>query len=48
MRRRCATYNFILRPACYSLAWTYYQAVRTFGSVVATQADLDRAARLLP
>jgi hypothetical protein len=48
MRRRCATYNFVLRPACYSLAWTYYQAVRMFGSVVVTQADLDRAARLLP
>jgi hypothetical protein len=48
MRRRCATHNIVVRPACYSLAWTYYQAVRMFGSVVATQADLDRAARLLP
>ncbi|HEU5111164.1 MAG TPA: phospholipase [Micromonosporaceae bacterium] len=48
MRRRCAAYNVALRPACYSLAWTYYQAVRVFGYTRVTQADLDRAAALLP
>jgi hypothetical protein len=48
LKRECATYYFVVRPACYSLAWTYYQAVRTFGSVLVRQADLDRAARLLP
>jgi hypothetical protein len=48
MRRRCASYNVVLRPACNSLAWTYYQAVRTFGSLRVTQADLDRAEELLP
>ena len=48
LRRKCATYNFLVRPACYSLAWTYYQAVRAFGSVVVSRADIDRAARLLP
>ena len=48
LKRKCATYSIVVRPACYSLAWTYYQAVRTFGSVVVTQRDLDRARTLLP
>jgi hypothetical protein len=47
MRAKCATYNSFVRPACYSLAWAYYQAVHNFGSVSAvSQADLDRAAQL--
>jgi hypothetical protein len=48
LKRKCGTYNAVVRPACLSLAWTYYQAVKAFGSVVATQADLDRAEQLLP
>ncbi len=49
LKRRCARYNWAVRPACYSLAWTYYTAVKNFGSVAAvTQADIDRAAELLP
>jgi hypothetical protein len=49
LKRKCATYNVLVRPACDSLAWTYYQAVKVFGSVAAVQqADLDRAERLLP
>lgn len=48
LKRKCATYSVVVRPACYSLAWTYYNAVRVFGSVITTQRDLDRAARLLP
>ena len=48
LKRKCATYSSLVRPACYSLAWTYYQAVRAFGSVVTTQRDLDRARALLP
>jgi hypothetical protein len=48
MRRRCGAYSAALRPACYSLAWTYYQAVRVFGSLRVSQADLDRAEALLP
>jgi Prokaryotic phospholipase A2 len=47
LKRKCATYSALVRPACYSLAWTYYQAVKEFGSVVVTQADLDRAAALV-
>ncbi|MFI2710080.1 phospholipase [Micromonospora sp. NPDC018662] len=47
LKRVCATYNSVVRPACYSLAWTYYQAVSVFGSVAAVQqADLDRAAKM--
>ncbi|WP_428963436.1 phospholipase [Micromonospora fluostatini] len=47
LKRVCATYNSVVRPACLSLAWTYYEAVRLFGSVAAvSQADLDRAADL--
>jgi Tfp pilus assembly protein PilV len=47
LKRVCATYSAILRPACYSLAWTYYSAVHVFGSLTAVrQADVDRAARI--
>ncbi|MFC4019643.1 phospholipase [Micromonospora sp. GCM10011542] len=47
LKRVCATYNVVVRPACYSLAWTYYQAVDIFGTVAAVQqADIDRAARM--
>ncbi|TCB99147.1 phospholipase [Micromonospora zingiberis] len=47
LKRVCATYNAVVRPACYSLAWTYYQAVAIFGSVAAVQqSDLDRAAKM--
>ena len=46
LKRRCARYNAFVRPACTSLAWTYYQAVRAFGRVVVSRADLDRAATL--
>jgi hypothetical protein len=48
LKRRCAGYNSFVRPACNSLAWTYYQAVRAFGSVVVTDADLKRAKDLMP
>ena len=48
LKRVCARYGNILRPACYSLAWTYYQAVHLFGSFWAVrQADLNRAKALL-
>ncbi len=48
LTRRCATYASILRPACDALAWVYYQAVKEFGSVVVSTADLNRARALLP
>ena len=46
LKRKCATYNYFVRPACYSLAWTYYQAVKSFGSLRVTQSELDKAAAL--
>jgi hypothetical protein len=46
LRARCATYNVFVRPACYSLAWTYYQAVVQFGDLNVTSSQLDRAADL--
>ena len=49
LKRVCATYNALERPACDSLAWTYYEAVHLFGSFASvTQADLTRAAQLEP
>lgn len=48
LKRKCGTYNVLVRPACYALAWTYYQAVKAFGSVVVSGADIARAAALLP
>jgi len=48
LKRVCTTYSSIVRPACYSLAWTYYEAVHNFGSLSAVKkADLDRAATLM-
>ncbi|MBL7254691.1 phospholipase [Paractinoplanes lichenicola] len=48
MKRVCVRYSVLVRAACYSVAWTYYQAVRIFGSVsFVRQADLDRAERLM-
>lgn len=44
--RKCDTYAAAVRPACDSLAWTYYQAVSAFGGLSVSQADLDSAARI--
>jgi hypothetical protein len=47
MRRTCGRYGVVVRPACYSLAWTYYQAVHVFGSLAAVRpADIEKARRL--
>lgn len=46
MKRKCATYSVFVQPSCYSLAWTYYQAVKAFGDVIITGDQLDAAARL--
>jgi hypothetical protein len=46
LRRKCATYSSWTRPACNSLAWTYYQAVVRFGNVSIEKSALDRAATL--
>lgn len=44
--RKCDTYNFFVRPACDSLAWTYYEAVSVFGNLAVSKESLDRAAAL--
>jgi hypothetical protein len=44
LKRKCATYTSILQPPCYSLAWTYYQAVHIFGSFTAVdRRDIEHA-----
>jgi hypothetical protein len=49
LKRKCAGYVVIVRPACLSLAWTYYQAVHIFGSFAAVSAvDVAAAASLAP
>jgi hypothetical protein len=49
LKRVCATYSAATRPACLGLAWTYYQAVKLFGSLAAVKAaDIDKAEALLP
>ena len=46
LKQVCLRYSAWVRPSCYSLAWTYYQAVKNFGSLQVSTADLDDAARL--
>jgi Prokaryotic phospholipase A2 len=46
LKAKCNTYNIFVRPACLSLAWSYYQAVKNFGSLRVRQADLNRAGQL--
>ncbi|MFC4065847.1 phospholipase [Actinoplanes subglobosus] len=48
LKRKCATYSAAVRPACTSLAWTYYQAVSIFGSLAEVDpADVRAAADLI-
>lgn len=47
LKRKCATYSVVLQPPCYSLAWTYYEAVHVFGSLTAVSPkDIERARQL--
>jgi hypothetical protein len=45
LRTKCGTYNIFVRSACYSLAWTYYQAVKTFGNLAVSPTDLASASK---
>ena len=45
LKAKCATYSVIVRSSCNGLAWTYYQAVKAFGSVSISQAQLDSFAQ---
>jgi hypothetical protein len=44
LKRKCATYNFFVRASCYSLAWTYYEAVHLFGNLSVDPDAISRAA----
>jgi hypothetical protein len=46
LSRKCATYSSYVRPACYSLAWVYYQAVKQFGDTIITADQLAQAAEI--
>jgi len=46
LKRKCATYNVFVRPACYSLAWTYFQAVKAFGNSFITAEEMAKAQKL--
>ncbi|MER7364862.1 phospholipase [Nonomuraea wenchangensis] len=49
LRQVCAGYSGISKATCDGLAWTYYQAVREFGSLVVTDeqiAEVERTAAL--
>ena len=47
LKRVCVRHRPLARPACYSLAWTYYQAVHVFGGLHQVRtADLKRAEAL--
>jgi hypothetical protein len=48
LKRKCAGYSTVVRPACLSLAWTYYQAVTIFGSLASVdESDVAAAAELI-
>jgi hypothetical protein len=48
LKRKCAGYSAVVRPACLSLAWTYYQAVSIFGSLASVdESDVEAAAELI-
>ncbi|MFF0309258.1 phospholipase [Streptosporangium sp. NPDC004379] len=42
MKQVCAGYSTIPRSTCNGLAWSYYQAVREFGTLNVTQAQIER------
>ena len=42
MKQVCAGYSAIPRGTCNSLAWTYYQAVKEFGTLNVTGAQIER------
>ncbi|MEU9887808.1 phospholipase [Sphaerisporangium sp. NPDC051011] len=42
MKQVCARYSGISKSTCDGLAWTYYQAVKQFGSLTVTQAQIDQ------
>ncbi len=46
LKAKCATYSVFVRSACNGLAWTYYQAVKEFGAIKITDAQLRQYAQM--
>ncbi|MCG5220374.1 phospholipase [Streptosporangium sp. KLBMP 9127] len=42
MKQVCAGYSSVPRNTCNGIAWTYYQAVKEFGSLNVTDAEIER------
>ncbi|WP_084962072.1 phospholipase [Thermoactinospora rubra] len=42
MRQVCARYSGASRSTCNSVAWTYYQAVRQFGDLNVSEAEIEQ------
>lgn len=42
MQQVCAGYSGISKSTCNGLAWTYYEAVKEFGNLNVTQAQIER------
>jgi hypothetical protein len=40
LKNVCGRYASAVRPPCYALAWTYYQAVKAFGSVAVNDQQI--------
>jgi hypothetical protein len=45
MRQVCGRYSGVSKSTCDGLAWTYYQAVRQFGSLVVTDEQIQHVQR---
>ncbi|MEV5413403.1 phospholipase [Thermopolyspora sp. NPDC052614] len=45
MRQVCAAYSGLSKATCDGLAWVYYQAVRQFGDLNVSQAQIERVRR---
>ncbi|TMR25433.1 phospholipase [Nonomuraea turkmeniaca] len=41
MKQVCARYSGVSKSTCDGLAWTYYQAVKQFGSLVVTEEQIQ-------
>jgi len=48
LQRVCATYDAVLQPPCYALAFVYYEATRIFGFQKVTDEQIAEAAKLMP
>jgi len=44
LKQVCGRYSGISRQTCLSLAWTYYDAVKRFGSLQVTETEVQRIA----